>query len=96
MTRTRLKLSGCDDSTKVDVELTGDQRALLERLAELIEAKSEYSCQPRLYVGDSPELCTACKPGGRCTDPYEDGDPEDCSTAIAERRQRAQEGTTTP
>lgn len=96
MTRTLLKLSGCDDSTKVVVELTGDERALLERIGELTESKSDSSCQPRLKVTDAPELCAACEPGGTCTDDYSDDDGEDCSNAITERRQRAQEGTTTP
>lgn len=96
MTRTLLKLSGCDDSTKVVVELTGDERALLERIGELTELKSKISCQPRLKVTDAPELCTACKAASSiCTDDYAEDDGEDCSTAIAER-QRTQEGTTTP
>jgi len=93
-TRTRIKLTGCDDSTTVDIELTVDERALVERISETVNARSEYSCQPTLAVGDSPSLCAACKPIGRCTDPYQGGDSGDCSTAMSERRQR-QEGTTT-
>lgn len=95
MTLTPITLSGCDDNTKVIVELTGQERALLERIGDLTVRKSECSCQPRLKVADAHELCAACKPGGKCLDDYADDDDQDCSTAIAERRPR-QEGTTTP
>lgn len=96
MTLTLITLSGCDDNTKLVVELTSDERALLERIGDLSERKSEYSCQPRMRVADAHELCAACKPGGTCLDDYADDDGQDCSTAIAERRQPAQEGTATP
>ncbi|MGH3834160.1 MAG: hypothetical protein ACRDSF_00430 [Pseudonocardiaceae bacterium] len=94
MTLTRITLSGCDDSTKVDIELTDDERALVQRIGQLTKERSEYDCQPTMHVEDTPELCDACKPGGKCTDPYAE-DAGDCSTASSECRQR-QEGTTTP
>lgn len=45
-----VRLSGCDDSTSVQIEVTEDGFFLLEQLAELSHEASEYGCQPTLSV----------------------------------------------
>lgn len=45
-----IKVSGCDDSTRITVDLTPDQLAFLTEIAEKITATSTYSCEPRMYV----------------------------------------------
>lgn len=46
----RVALHGCDDSTYIDIEVTQDERAFLDRLAALSEEASSYNCQPTLEI----------------------------------------------
>jgi len=48
-----LTLSGCDDATYIDVNLTDAEHALLVTIAEMTEAASSYGCQPVLNIGDA-------------------------------------------
>lgn len=45
-----IKVSGCDDSTMLTVDLTQEQSVFLTEIAEKITATSTYSCEPRMYV----------------------------------------------
>lgn len=45
-------LAGCDDSTAMEIAVTIEERAFLERLAKLSEETSTYGCMPVLYIGD--------------------------------------------
>jgi hypothetical protein len=48
-------LSGCDDETEVEVPVTGAEFEFLNRLSGIVNAASEYQCQPKLLVGDRSE-----------------------------------------
>ena len=48
--KVRITLSGCDDTTTIDTEVTSEQFDFLKSLVERSAAASEYGCQPRLYV----------------------------------------------
>jgi hypothetical protein len=43
-------LSGCDDSTVVEMDLTHDEWAVLDRFAHRTRETSQYGCQPRMSV----------------------------------------------
>lgn len=45
-----IRVSGCDDSTSITVDLTPEQLAFLTEIAEKITATSTCSCEPRMYV----------------------------------------------
>ncbi|HEY9411793.1 MAG TPA: hypothetical protein VIP77_19595 [Jiangellaceae bacterium] len=45
-----IKVTGCDDSTSITVDLTPEQLAFLTEIAEKITATSTYSCEPRMSV----------------------------------------------
>jgi hypothetical protein len=45
-----ITVSGCDDSTKVTVDLTPARLAFLTEIAEKITAASEFSCMPKMTV----------------------------------------------
>ncbi|GAY12064.1 hypothetical protein [Pseudonocardia sp. N23] len=89
-----MRLSGCDDSTRLfDVELSDDEAATVRRIAKLT---SEHGggCQPVLTIGPAPERpadadCTGCwRPiaatSARRRDSWGDwlhGDPAECEAA---------------
>ncbi|MDG3012405.1 hypothetical protein G4X40_19885 [Rhodococcus sp. D2-41] len=41
---------GCDDNTRVEIELTDTEAAAVRKVAEAVTAASTYSCEPRLYI----------------------------------------------
>ena len=41
---------GCDDSTHVEMEVTFEEKATLDRLADKVRAASSYGCQPTIDV----------------------------------------------
>lgn len=43
-------LSGCDDSTEADIELTATQFAWLEEVFERVNEHSTYGCEPRASI----------------------------------------------
>lgn len=45
-----ISLSGCDDSTTFDMDVTEAELAFLTRIAELAEATSDYGCMPVLRI----------------------------------------------
>ena len=46
----RITLSGCDDSTQVDTEVTAAEFGLLHNIAEWSRGASGYRCQPVFEV----------------------------------------------
>lgn len=46
-------LSGCDDHTEFQMDLTPDEVALLERVATASITASEYGCMPTLYIEEA-------------------------------------------
>lgn len=47
-TKVEIVLAGCDDSTRMIMEVTDAELAFLERLAKESEKVSEYLCMPVL------------------------------------------------
>jgi len=45
-----IKLEGCDAETHVEIDLTDDEAALLERVAHATRQASEYDCQPKMTL----------------------------------------------
>jgi len=50
--RVRITLAGCDDTTRIDLDVTKEQYEFLVHLNKLSGEASEYGCQPVLYVGE--------------------------------------------
>ncbi|MFJ9558223.1 hypothetical protein ACIRPH_30835 [Nocardiopsis sp. NPDC101807] len=50
MTAYLFRAKGCDETTRVVLDLTDDEAATARRIADAITAASDYSCEPRLYV----------------------------------------------
>jgi len=50
----QIQLSGCDDETTFDMDLTKGQAALLERVAALSRETSTYGCEPRMTIAPAP------------------------------------------
>lgn len=46
----KVVLSGCDDSTYIEMEVTAVEFALINRIADLSDEASEYGCQPTMYA----------------------------------------------
>lgn len=46
----RVVVSGCDDTTVLDIELTDAEFAAVKRVADAVTAASTYGCEPRMYV----------------------------------------------
>ncbi len=54
-----VRVAGCDDSTRILIDLTDAEAAAAGRIAEAVNAASESSCQPRMRVvlrDDATEL----------------------------------------
>ncbi len=43
-------LNGCDDSTRIEIEVTPEQKEFLKRIEVLSAEESKYGCQPKLEV----------------------------------------------
>ncbi len=56
-----VRVSGCDDETNVLIDVTNDQWAFLQELAQKISAASKYDCMPVMAVKVAP-------PGGQEND----------------------------
>jgi hypothetical protein len=53
-TRYEITVSGCDDSTRIETELTGVEFAFVSKLAERITEASTYGCMPTMHVAKLP------------------------------------------
>lgn len=52
MARYRITVSGCDDVTSVDRDLTDAEAELVRHLAKEITDASEYTCMPTMSIGE--------------------------------------------
>ena len=50
-----ITVTGCDDETVVSMELTAQEHELIDRLADLISTRSEYSCMPVMDIGEADQ-----------------------------------------
>lgn len=48
-----VKLSGCDDTTEIPMDLTPHEADLIRRLSAASKQASEYDCQPTLHLKES-------------------------------------------
>lgn len=55
MTAYRIRASGCDDSTHVDLDLTDDEAAAVRKVAEAITEASQFGCMPVLSIKPAAE-----------------------------------------
>ena len=51
-----IKLIGCDDVTRIDIDVTSEELNLLERVSELSKQISEYPCMPVMEIKRSNEV----------------------------------------
>ena len=45
-----ITLKGCDDETIFTIELTDQEKNLIDRISELSILTSSYGCMPKMYV----------------------------------------------
>jgi len=45
-----ITLHGCDDTTEIEIELTPDAAALIERIRDASHQTSTYACMPVLEI----------------------------------------------
>jgi hypothetical protein len=50
-----IRLSGCDDSTRVTFDLTPDQHELVQSIAAATVAASQFGCMPTMTVTEHTE-----------------------------------------
>ena len=51
----RVRVSGCDDSTAIEIELTPAEADVVRRVADSVTAASGYQCQPTMTIrADDP------------------------------------------
>lgn len=50
-----IKIKGCDDTTKIIIDLTEEELKFLEKLAKLSKENSSYSCQPIIEIMTAEE-----------------------------------------
>lgn len=50
MTAYDIALNGCDGQTNVEMDLTAEEAALLERIAAATRQASDYDCQPTMTI----------------------------------------------
>lgn len=50
MTTWTVTVTGCDDSTRIDIELDDLEAAAVSRVSEAITAASGEICQPRMSI----------------------------------------------
>ena len=47
-----ITLEGCDDETVFEMDLTEEEKILLQNVAAKANETSTYGCMPRMYVQD--------------------------------------------
>ena len=50
-----ITLEGCDDETVFEMDLTEEEKILLQNVAEKANETSTYGCMPRMYVRDKDD-----------------------------------------
>lgn len=49
-----ISVSGCDDTTRITMDVTDEQHQFLHRVAEEVTAASSYQCMPTMEVRLAP------------------------------------------
>ena len=50
-----ITLEGCNDETVFEMDLTEEEKILLQNVAEKANETSTYDCMPRMYVRDKDD-----------------------------------------
>ena len=50
MIKCKFALSGCDDATEMELDLTEEELVFLRKVSALSQATSTYGCQPTLII----------------------------------------------
>ena len=53
-----IRVAGCNDATGVLMELSDDERAVVQRVADAIESLNAYTCTPSMRVAPVNEATT--------------------------------------
>jgi len=56
VTAYEIRLSGCDDSTTFEMDLTDAEAGVAARTAERSRATSTYDCEPRMTIQKAQEV----------------------------------------
>ena len=48
-----ITLKGCDDETMFTIELTDQEKTLVDRISELSILTSDYQCMPKMYIREA-------------------------------------------
>ena len=48
-----ITLKGCDDETMFTIELTNQEKTLVDRISELSILTSNYACMPKMYIKEA-------------------------------------------
>ena len=51
----KISVDGCDDSTEIEMELTGAEWALVKWIAQKITEASTYGCMPTMEIEEVKE-----------------------------------------
>ena len=49
----QITLKGCDDETTFMIELTEQEKTLIDRISELSILTSDYRCMPKMYIKEA-------------------------------------------
>jgi hypothetical protein len=49
-----VRLAGCDGTNEVVVELDDTEVVVVRTLAEVLNANSEYTCEPKMHIEEYP------------------------------------------
>jgi len=48
-----IRIRGCDDETIFTIELTEQEKILIDRISELSILTSNYQCMPKMYIKEA-------------------------------------------
>jgi hypothetical protein len=48
-----ITLKGCDDETVFTIELTEQEKSLIDHISELSLLTSHYECMPKMYIREA-------------------------------------------
>ena len=51
----KITLKGCDDETTFTIELTEQEKALIDRISELSLLTSHSECMPKMYIKEASQ-----------------------------------------
>ena len=48
-----IRIRGCDDETIFTIELTEQEKTLVDRISKLSILTSDYQCMPKMYIKEA-------------------------------------------